>query len=277
MPVMLARLKNLTPEGDTLITKLKDPPLFMFSTISGMTREIQIFYDGGNSHCLFKTGVPAELWGCITRKGPHALGAVGATTVYGGDTWACQPMTTSGKREILIGIEVEQITTDFPTIDLSEATADLKASRPDDTVLQALMPPDTVGGQVDILLGVQYLSHFPTLVHSLDSGLSIFEVRLMPSSPAVTAAIAGPHHSFNLILAQVGDMVTMLAAFKRGLNQWNTSGPPSIPHLSLTGQHTPHNEDTPVGNGHTLYAPPDLPIVIPTAHVGVAYERHFGH
>jgi hypothetical protein len=25
-----------------------------------MTREIQIFYDGGNSHCLFKTGVPAE-------------------------------------------------------------------------------------------------------------------------------------------------------------------------------------------------------------------------
>ena len=37
----------------------ENPPLFMFSSISGITREIQIFYDGGNSHCLFKTGVPA--------------------------------------------------------------------------------------------------------------------------------------------------------------------------------------------------------------------------
>ena len=207
--------------------------MFMFSTISGKTREIQIFYDGGNSHCLFKTGVPEELWGCLTKHGPHALGAVGATTVYGGDAWACQPMTTSGKREILIGIEVAQITTDFPTIDLSEAISDLMASKPDDPTLQALKPPGMVGGQVDILLGIQYLSHFPKLVHSLDNGLSIFEVRLTPFSSEVNAAIAGPHHSFNLILEQVGDMVTMITAFKRGIDRWNASGPPSLQHLKL--------------------------------------------
>jgi hypothetical protein len=122
-------------------------------------------------------------------------------------------MTISGKREILIGIEVAQITTDFPTIDLSEAISDLKASKPDDPTLQALKPPGMVGGQIDILLGIQYLSHFPKLVHSLDNGLSIFEVQLTPSSPEVTAAIAGPHHFFNLILEQVGDMVTMITAF----------------------------------------------------------------
>ena len=247
MPVMLARLKNLTPEGDTLITKLKDPPLFMFSTISGRTRDIQIFYDGGNSHCLFKTGVPAELWGCLTKNGPHALGAVGATTVYGGDAWACQPMTISGKREILIGIEVAQITTDFPTIDLSEAISDIKASKPGDLALQALTPPGVVGGQIDILLGIQYLSLFPKLVHSLDNGLSIFEVQLAPSSPEVTAAIAGPHHSFNLILEHVGDVVTMITAFGRGLDQWNAHGPPSIPHLALHTCEAPPREDTPPG------------------------------
>jgi hypothetical protein len=232
MPEMLARLKNLTPEGDILVTKLKDPPLFMFSSISGKTREIQIFYDGGNSHCLFKMGVPTELWGCLTKRGAHALGAVGATKVYGGDAWACQPMTISGKREILVRIEVAQITTDFPTIDLSEAAASLKASKPEDAALQDLKPPSMVGGQVDILLGIQYLAHFPRLVHSLDNGLSIFEVRLTPSSPEVTAAIAGPHHSFNLILEQVGTR-GMLSAFKRGVGQWNTSGPPSLSHLPL--------------------------------------------
>ena len=62
-----------------------------------------------------------------------------------------------GKREILIGIEVAQITTDFPTIDLSEAIADIKASKPDDLTLQALKPPGMLVGQIDILLGIQYL------------------------------------------------------------------------------------------------------------------------
>ena len=173
--------------------------------------------------------------------------AVGATTVYGGDAWACQPMTTSGKREILIGIEVAQITTDFPTIDLSEAIADIKASKPGDLALQALTPPGVVGGQIDILLGIQYLSLFPKLVHSLDNGLSIFEVQLTPSSPEVTAAIAGPHQSFNLILDHIGDVVTMITAFGRGLDQWNAHGPPSIPHLALHTCEAPPRENTPPG------------------------------
>jgi hypothetical protein len=96
----------------------------------------------------------------------------------------------------------------------------------------------------------------------------------MPSSPEVTTAVAGPQHSFNLILEQIRDMVTMLAAFKRGLIPCDTGGPPPISHLPLTDQHTPHDEDIPVGHDHTLYAPPVLPVVTPTAHVGVADGCH---
>ena len=155
----------------------------MFSSVVGRTRHHKIFYNTGNSHCLYRT-VPADLWGCMMRKGPHSLSAVGATTLVGGDSWACQPRTTSGNREILIGIEVEQITTEFPIIDLTEATADLKNSNPHNPKLQTLKPPAMVGGHVDILLGIQYAAHFPRLVHSLslDSGLSIYEVKLTPSS-----------------------------------------------------------------------------------------------
>ena len=88
-PELVARLKSLTPEGDVLSTKLNDPPMFMFSTVAVKTREHQIVYDIGNSHCLYCTGVPADLWGCRMRKGPHALGAVGATMIMGGNSWAC--------------------------------------------------------------------------------------------------------------------------------------------------------------------------------------------
>ena len=100
LPDVVAKLKSITPDGDVLITKIKDPPLFMFSTIPGKDSAVQVFYDGGNSHCLFQKGTPDNLWGCVMKTGPHPLGAVGATTVYGGDCWACQPMTTNGKREV---------------------------------------------------------------------------------------------------------------------------------------------------------------------------------
>ena len=51
-------------------------------------------------------------------------------------------------------------------------------------------------------------------------------MKLQPSSKNFTAAIAGPHHSFDLIMGHVGDMVTMLTSFTRGLDQCKTQGPP---------------------------------------------------
>ena len=92
----------------------------MFSSIPGKHCDVQIFYDGGKSHCLFREGTPRNLWGCRMKKGPHPIGAVSATTIWGGDSWACQPMTSQGSREILIGIEVKAITTDFPMVDLQD-------------------------------------------------------------------------------------------------------------------------------------------------------------
>ena len=50
--------------------------------------------------------------------------------MWGNDSWATMPLTTKGSREILIGIEVDIITADFPLIDIQEATAEIKASRP---------------------------------------------------------------------------------------------------------------------------------------------------
>ena len=226
MNEVLVELKELTPDGDELCTKLKEPPLFMFSTTPGRDSDVTIFYDGGNSHCLFDKGTPDNLYGVKLEDGPHSLGAVGTTTVWGGDTWICQPKTTNGRREILIGVEIDDITTPFPRVDLREATAELKADDPTNAKLQALSVPESVGGVVNILLGIQYAAHFPKLVHQLESGLGIYEVKLHPGSDNYTAAIAGPHHSFDLIMGHVGDAVTMLASFKQGLEQWRTEGPP---------------------------------------------------
>jgi hypothetical protein len=76
---------------------------------------------------------------------------------------------------------------DFPLMDITEAEAEIKASQPDNEKLQSLFVLEAVGGEINILLGIKYLSHFQNLVHSLQSGLGIYEVRLSPSSPCITA------------------------------------------------------------------------------------------
>ena len=225
-------IPNMGMPPDKIMTKLKNhtpvgyPPL---------------------SRCLFTNRTPENLYGVRTKKGPQPLGAVGGTVVMGGDTWACQPLTTRGSREILIGIEVPRITTDFPMIDLQEATRELKSST-DDRKIQALTVPEQVGGHVDVLLGIQYSAHFPKLVHSLESELGIYEVKLLASDPHVTAAIAGPHHSFNMMLEKIGDTGAMLSAFTQGLNQWKLFGPPPIksmyPDTRDLGLATESNNDS---------------------------------
>ena len=233
-PEIISKLKDLTPHGESLIPNFKDPPLFLFSNISGRYGPVTVFYDTGNSHCLFSKGTPENLYGVRVRKGPQPLGAVGGTTLWGGDSWATMPFTTKGTREILLGIEVDKITADFPMIDIQEATAEIKGDKPHDEHLQSLTVPNTVGGKVDILMGIQYSCHHPRLVHQLESGLAIYELRLIADSPAITAAIAGPHHSFNMMLEKVGDVGTMLAAFAEGMTHWRDHGPPAPQFLPLT-------------------------------------------
>jgi hypothetical protein len=63
----------------------------MFSCIVCMNGDVLILYDGGNSHCLFRKGVPRNLWGTLMKKGPHQLGAVGATKVMGGTAGPANP------------------------------------------------------------------------------------------------------------------------------------------------------------------------------------------
>ena len=52
----MKKLKDLTPIGEELITKVKEPPLFMFSSTPGRYSEVQVFYDTGHSNVLFKEG-----------------------------------------------------------------------------------------------------------------------------------------------------------------------------------------------------------------------------
>ena len=135
------------PEGD---------PLFLFSMARGKTRPLNIFYDEGCSHCVFKEGVPGgELEARMTRKGPMTLGTVGASSVTVRDEWACLIDLVNGNKQVLQGPSVDKITADFPSLKLSEAETDLKGDKPSNRRLQKLKVPTQAGGSTDILLGIK--------------------------------------------------------------------------------------------------------------------------
>ena len=207
------------PEGD---------PLFLFSLAVGKTRPITVFYDKGCSNVVFKEGVPVnELEAVMTRKGPLTINGVGDSKVKVLDEWACLIDKDDGSKQVVQGVAVKNITTEFPLIDVSEAVKEVKADDPGNKELQNLKIPDLVGGEPDVLLGIMYESCHPIKIHTLPSGLFLARVKLA-SYGGWTGVIGGPHKSFRLLAEQAGNASNLMAHFVDGLQQFGKLGPPKL-------------------------------------------------
>merc|ERR1711895_397397 len=84
---------------------------------------------------------------------------------------------------------------------MSAAEKEIKASQAQNKALQNLKRCPMLGGRVQILIGIKYNSIFPILVHSLPNGLTIYRLQTSSHSKHFTAAIGGPHESFNQTMA----------------------------------------------------------------------------
>ena len=89
-----------------------------------------------------------------------------------------------GSKQAMQGLEsVGNITSTFPHIDVSKAINELRNSDPGNKELQQLRVPQYVGGDVDILLGIQYECVHPIQVHRLPCGLTIYNPPLRQLRP----------------------------------------------------------------------------------------------
>ena len=67
------RLRQVA-KGSEVIDVPEGEPLFLFSSAVGKTRPINVFYDKGCSHVVFRDGVPQhELTSVMTKKGPLTI------------------------------------------------------------------------------------------------------------------------------------------------------------------------------------------------------------
>ena len=219
------------PEGD---------PLFLFSYAQGKTRPVNIFYDKGCSHIVFKHGVPgSELDGIMTKKGPLSLNAVGDTSIKCRDEWVCLLNKSNGSKQVVQGVSVDRITSTFPQINVNAAVNEVKNDDPENQELQSLKVPQFVGGEPDVLLGILYEKCHPVKVHTLPSGLFIAKLQLASHDVEFNGVIGGPHATFRALAEQTGGANNLMVHFVDGLQKFNELGAPKL-HAPLMSNEDIH-------------------------------------
>ena len=226
-------LHRFNKKSDPDVVTVSPPegsPVFMFLGAEGLNNPVYTFFDSGCSEAIFRNEIPLkELRGTMLAKGPFKMGGVGDTAVVANDEWLVQLNRTDGKKQLVRGVTMEQITCDFPHIDTTKAETEVKSSYPSDKMLQSCKLPSMVGGRVDVLLGIHYTNIFPVPIRQLDCGLTIYESRLVAHDKGINALIGGPHTSFQFLAQKIGNPAALLAHFTEGLQRLRQLGPPIIP------------------------------------------------
>ena len=102
------------------------------------------------------------------------------------------------------GLTMKNITADMPVFDLSPALNTFKNKCPNNKRIQNLKVPKVVGGRINMILGIAYQAIYPTPLHTLQNGLTLFESKLRATSPGMLACIGGPIDCLNQICGYNG-------------------------------------------------------------------------
>ena len=196
--------------SDTLDTADVGRSIYMFQQIKitsdiGKEEVFSLFFDNGCREAVI-TNDAAERLKKLNRvlkskKGNVALGGVGggiAVESQHGERQVSLPLAANGKNAIIGGLVIDQITHEFPVYALSEVERDIRKefNKSSDTRKLPKLPP-SVGGNVDIMIGVQYLRYFPTEFFQLETGLTIYLSPFL-NIDGSRGVVAGPHQKFGL-------------------------------------------------------------------------------
>ena len=214
------------PEGE---------PMFLFFKAKGRVDDVNTFFDLGCSTAVFKEDIPGkELRGKITRKGPFYMSGVGDIRTSANNMWLCSMDLADGGKQLVQGLSVDKVTTEFPMINLEAAVTAVKSDNVENTLLQSCRIPSMAGGCTDLLLGIMYAAIHPVLIHQLPCGLAIYKSVLASHGNKYNCLIGGPHKSFDAYAGQIGGVPQLLSHFVHGIQQYRTWGAPKLEQFPAT-------------------------------------------
>ena len=131
----------------------------------------------------------------------------------------------NGNDANLSGVCLDKITGDFPTYPLKEVEQDIHRAyasmKNDPKKLPKL--PFSVGGDTDLMIGIQYLKYYPKRIFSLPNGLTIYESQFL-NSDGSRGLVGGPHRVFTEIQKNLKGNHLIMSAYLTDIVKTYKSG-----------------------------------------------------
>ena len=181
----------------------KDVAIYMLQTIEICGQKFNLFYDNGCTDMVV-TKAAADVLAKLGKARNVSRKKVSLTGI--GDL---QTVGHYGKFEIILplhnGNEVkisgsclDKITSCFPTFSLDKAGQEFDRVSAENGHTPGTLPrlPKSVGGDTDIMIGIQYYKYWPDEAYKLSNGLRLYESQFV-SFDGTRGVVGGPHASFN--------------------------------------------------------------------------------
>ena len=198
-----------------VIPDIPDRACFQLQTIQvkgrGRSLNINMFYDGGCGDMVIRWKVVKFLKSIgratLIRKGPLPLvGVSGHESFSEYGIYRITLPLSNGKDATFSGLCLDKVTADLPRFQLKEIEAEIRQSAFEEggsTIVDTFPRlPTEIGGETDILLGIQYKRYLPRDVWESPTGLTISKSCFL-SADGTTGVISGPHPKFTEMLASL--------------------------------------------------------------------------
>ena len=197
----------------------RESKMFMLQTIEVASKRLNLFYDGGCGDSTSKKSA-VDFLAKIGRaqqtlKGPLVLNGVGdINMICEHGEWSVTLPMYNGEDISMRGICLDRITSEFPTYPLKKLQNDIHhhfgLEGGDPETLPKL--PASVGGETDIMIGIQYLKIHPKPKFTLPNGFTIFE-SFFKNPDGSRGIVAGPHRYITEILQSLNQSHMSLGAY----------------------------------------------------------------
>ena len=193
--------------------------IYMLQTIRVGDKNLRLFYDTGCGDMVCRKEaidwLEKENKAQNILSGPLTISGVGdKTSISEYGKYEVSLPLSNGNNAKLSGICIDKITGTFPPYPFVEVENDIREhfARSGGDVSKLPRLPKFVGGNTDVMIGIQYFKYFPSKVFSLPNGLSIYESQF--SNPDGSRGIVGgPHRVFTEVHKSLGGNHMIMSAY----------------------------------------------------------------
>ena len=183
-------------------SQCNDRGIYLMQRILVDGQSLLVFFDNGCSDFVISKDAVNKLGPRCNKESsnPVTLGGVGnckAESKLG--MYSVKLPLHNGRQISLSGVCLEKITSRMPEYPIQEDAQDIQRSYSKSGGSNKLPNlPSSIGGEVDLMVGVKYLRYHPKLVYQLSSGLALYE---SPFNDAMgqRGVVGGPHRVFTKI------------------------------------------------------------------------------